>query len=307
CTIYGLDRFRVTEAVELEYGLRMDRYDYVAAQDLLSPRLGARVRALPRTWITGQAWQRVIGPGANEFLPPGTSGPWLPPERTFSPVSRRGTFTPERIDHVEAGAERRMPGAVLVGVRAFRQRGEDQIVTIFGLSPAGEVANTGHYHVGSAGDFEAVGWGVSASRSMGATTRASLDYSLAEAEWTGRSRDVWALANVAPQVLRRSDRVHDLTATVESVVPVSSTRVFVLYKLISAAAAPDIEPAVSRGVRFDVQINQALPFGFARSRWEALVAVKNVFHDEFDSGSIYDELMVVRAPTRVVGGVTVRF
>src|SRR4029079_9612562 len=132
---------------------------------------------------------------------------------------------------------------------------------------------------GSAGDFEATGWGVSVSRSMGETTRASVDYSLAEAEWTGGSTDVWALARVAPQVLRRSDRVHDLTASVESVVPASSTRVFVLYKLSSAVAAPEIEPAAARGLRFDVQINQALPFGFARSRWEALVAVKNVFHD----------------------------
>ena len=99
------------------------------------------------------------------------------------------------------------------------------------------MANTGHYRVGSAGDFEAVGWGVSVSRSVGETTRASVDYSLADAEWTGRSRDILALAHVASQVLRRSDRVHDLTASVESVVPASSTRVFVLYKLNSAVAA----------------------------------------------------------------------
>jgi hypothetical protein len=50
-----------------------------------------------------------------------------------------------------------------------------------------------------------------------------------------------------------------------------------------------------------------LPFTVAKSRWEALVAVKNMFHDDFDSGSLYDELLVVRAPTRVLGGVTVKF
>jgi hypothetical protein len=37
------------------------------------------------------------------------------------------------------------------------------------------------------------------------------------------------------------------------------------------------------------------------------VAVKKMFHDEFDSGSLYDELLVVKAPTRVLGGVTVKF
>jgi hypothetical protein len=200
-----------------------------------------------------------------------------------------------------------MPGAVLVSVRAFRQRGEDQIVTLFGLGATDEVANTGHYHVGSAGDFEAVGWGVGMSRVIGASTRASMEYSRADAEWTGRSRDLWALAQVAGQVLRQSDRVHNLTASLESVVTASSTRVFVLYKLNAAVADEGLDQVSAGGPRFDVQINQALPFGFARSKWEALVAVRNVFHDEFDSGSIYDELMVVRAPTRVVGGVTVKF
>jgi hypothetical protein len=38
-----------------------------------------------------------------------------------------------------------------------------------------------------------------------------------------------------------------------------------------------------------------------------LVAVSNVFHRELADGSIYDELLVVRPPKRVPGGVTVRF
>jgi hypothetical protein len=232
---------------------------------------------------------------------------WLPPERTFSPVSRGGELRPESIDHLELAAAREMPGALLVGVRAFRQRGDDQIVTVFGMAAVDQSANTGHYRVASAGDFEATGWGVSISRAIGETTRASVDYSMAGAEWTGASPDARALAYFASQVLRRSDRVHDLTASVESVVPATSTRVFVLYKINAAVAAPGFEQASAGGARFDVQVNQALPLGFIKSRWEVLVAVKNVFHDEFDSGSLYDELLVVRAPTRVLGGVTVKF
>jgi hypothetical protein len=83
--------------------------------------------------------------------------------------------------------------------------------------------------------------------------------------------------------------------------------VFVLYKLNSAVGAAGFEQASAGGARFDVQVNQALPFSLAKSRWEALVAVKNMFHDDFDTGSLYDELLVVRAPTRVLGGVTVKF
>jgi len=306
--LYAYDDWSVTRAVRLDFGGRYANYGYLQDRGLFSPRAGVTLKPSEKDSLTLRfsASHRESAPGAEEFIPP-ASGVWLPPERTFSPVSRRGTFTPERIDHVEVGTERLMPGALLVGVRAFKERGDDQIVTLFGIATADGEANTGHYRVGSAGDFEAVGWGVSVSRNVGESTRASVDYSFADAEWTGRSADVFALAHVASQVLRRSDRVHDLTATVESVVPVSSTRVFVLYKLNSAVAQDGIEQVSAGSPRFDVQINQALPFGFAHSRWEALVAVKNVFHDEFDSGSLYDELLVVRAPTRVLGGVTVKF
>jgi len=191
---------------------------------------------------------------------------------------------PKTRSHVVAPDSRRPPGE-----SALVEQGD----------PAGRV--------GSAGDFDALGWGVSVSRTVGEGTRASLDYSRADADWHGRSPDFWALARLASQVIRRSDVVHDLTATLESLVPATSTRVFVLYKLNTAVSAAGFEQASAGGARFDVQVNQALPFSVAKSRWEALVAVKNMFHDDFDSGSLYDELLVVRAPTRVLGGVTVKF
>ena len=44
-----------------------------------------------------------------------------------------------------------------------------------------------------------------------------------------------------------------------------------------------------------------------RSHWP-VVAVKNVFRDTTArDGSVYDELLVIRPPTRLVGGVLVRF
>jgi hypothetical protein len=298
----------VSPAVRLDFGGRYANYGYLEDQGLLSPRAGVEVKPFDDPLkLRASVSHRETAPGAEEFIPPST-GVWLPPERTFSTVSRRGEFRPERIDHVEVAIERQMPGEFLLGVRAFRQRGEDQIVTLFGVTALESgVVGTGHYRVGSAGDFDAIGWGVSVSRRVGEGTRASIDYSRAGAEWNGRSPDFWALAHMAGQVLRRADVVHDLTATIESLVPATSTRVFVLYKLNTAVSAPGFEQPSAGGARFDVQINQALPFSVAKSRWEALVAVKNVFHDEFDSGSLYDELLVVRAPTRVLGGVTVKF
>ena len=38
-----------------------------------------------------------------------------------------------------------------------------------------------------------------------------------------------------------------------------------------------------------------------------LVAVRNMFRDDVLDASVYDELLVVRPPKRVVGGLTVKF
>jgi hypothetical protein len=147
------------------------------------------------------------------------------------------------------------------------------------------------------------------SRSVSDRLRASVDYSQADAIWTRRSPDFAALAALASSVLRDEDRVHDLTASVESVVPTTSTRVFVIYKLNAALAASEAMPALaSARPRFDVQVNQALPFlNFMNAQWEMLVAVTNLFKEELGETSIYDEALVVRPPKRVLGGVTLKF
>jgi hypothetical protein len=46
---------------------------------------------------------------------------------------------------------------------------------------------------------------------------------------------------------------------------------------------------------------------FSGAEWEMLVALRSLFRDDLLDASIYDELLVVRSPKRVVGGVTVRF
>jgi len=51
----------------------------------------------------------------------------------------------------------------------------------------------------------------------------------------------------------------------------------------------------------------ALPFGLGGTKWEVLLGVRNLFRDPNDPASMYDELLVVRPPKRVVGGFLVRF
>ena len=46
---------------------------------------------------------------------------------------------------------------------------------------------------------------------------------------------------------------------------------------------------------------------FSSAKWEMLVAVRNFFRETAADQSIYDELLVVRPPKRIVGGLTLKF
>jgi hypothetical protein len=139
-----------------------------------------------------------------------------------------------------------------------------------------------------------------------------VDYSVATANWTSRaaSEEFEVLTRWIPSAVRpASERIHDVTTSLETEIPQSATRLVVLYKLNSAFAAPDrTVSAPAFGARFDVQVNQALPFmKFRASQWEMLVGIRNLFHESLANSSVYDEILVVRPPKRLVGGLTVKF
>jgi len=306
--MYGSDRWAPTEIVAIEYGGRYAHYDYLSKRSLLSPRLGITVTPFDEnTHVSASVEQRMLAPGAEEFLAPTTVGPWLPPERTFAPLAgedlrvERGRFLTVGVDHT-------FDGTYVVGVRRFYQSVDDQLITLFGLPVAGGPKSPGHYYVASGGAVDADGWAVRLSTPPTQRIRGSIDYSLARAHWLSRG-DMAAVAVWAPGAIRpQSEDVHDVTTTVETDIPETATRVFFLYKVNSAFARP-VDPTHSGlDSRFDFQVNQALPFmPFGSTRWEVLVGVRNLFRDPTDAGSIYDELLVVRPPTRVIGGVLVKF
>jgi hypothetical protein len=307
--MYAMDNWRITPELQIGYGAKYARYDYLVDRGLISPRVTMVLQPdmTDSLKLRTTVMHREVAPGAEEFIPPSV-GLWLPPERTFSQVSR-GSFLPERHDQAEIAVDREWAGHVVIGVRAFAEQVEDQVVTIFGVAGGDTPVEAGHYQVGSAGDFAAHGWGVSASRAVGDHVRASVDYTQAQTRWHGRSPDLDTLLALAPSVVRREERIHDLTASVQSIVSPSGTRLLVVYKLNTAYAASSVgDLTPNAGVRFNVQVNQGLPFmNFTSAQWELLVAISNLFKEAAYENSVYDELMVVRPPKRVLGGVTVRF
>jgi hypothetical protein len=304
--LFASDRWSLSPLLELEYGGRYAHYDYLTKRSLLSPRVGVTVTPLENTHITASVAQRMLAPGAEEFLAPTIVGPWLPPERTFAPLAgedlrvERGRFVDVGVSHDFDGTN--------IGVRRFVQTVDDQLITLFGLPVVSGPKSPGHYYVASGGAVDADGWGVRLSSSPTQRVRGSVDYSLTRAHWISRG-DMAAVAVWAPEAVRpQKEDIHDVTTSVETDIPETATRVFVLYKINSAFAKGPDPSHSSVDTRFDVQVNQALPFmPFNNTRWEVLVGVRNLFRDPADAGSVYDELLVVRPPTRVVGGVQVKF
>jgi len=305
--MYGFDTWTALPAVAITYGARYARYDYLENKDLISPRLGITVSPSERFRISASASRRSIAPGAEEFLPPGESGLWLPPQRTFSSFLPEGSLYAERTTHVEVEVERDIGNAATVTLRAFQQYVADQLVTIFGLDlPGVPPANLGHYFVGNYGDVDARGI-TAGLRAVAGRVRGSIDYTMTRADWQGTDDlNYWVLR--MPGMPGRPDRLHSVSTAIQTEVPETATRVVVFYRISNAVAFRSAQDDRIIDSRFDIELHQSLPFmDFSTAKWEMLFGVRNFFKETAADQSLFDELLVVRPPKRIVGGLTMRF
>jgi hypothetical protein len=306
-SMYGFDTFTITPAIVLTYGSRYARYDYLDGRTLISPRLALTLAPSDHFRINAVASRRAFAPGAEEFLPPGDNGVWLPPQRTFSSVSGR-PLEAERTTHVELGLERDLGTASAVSVRAFRQEVADQLVTMFGIDLAGlPPASLGHYFVGNYGNVQARG--VSTGfRTVAGRVQGSVEYSLTRAEWESGDESAFLALRVPSSGPLRAGRIHDVAASIETDVRETSTRVVIVYRVSNAFGHRPLDDAAGLDSRFGVQVHQSLPFlDFSTAKWEMLLGVRNFFREASADQSVYDEFRVVRPPKRIVGGLTMRF
>jgi TonB dependent receptor-like, beta-barrel/Carboxypeptidase regulatory-like domain len=307
--IYGFDHWRVSPALQVDYGLRLDRYDYVDSSALWSPRVGVRLAVLPRTSVSVLASRQVVAPGAGEFLPPqGATAVWVPPERTFSALVPGAPFQAETVRDYRIGIEREFSTGGhtrTLSVGRFHQDVSDQTATLFGLD---EASDAGHYYVATPGSVTVDGWDVCLSGDLGANLQGSVTYATGQARWIDLA-GAGTTVDQAPSVIRApQERLHDVTTSLETRLPGISTHLAVAYRVDSAFSAGASGRLPVFGGRFDVQLRQALPYQPIRgSRLELVFALRNLFHDLRAPGSMYDELLTVSPPLRLMGGVQVRF
>ena len=269
----------VTDAVTLGYGaalraLRLSR----TSPSLFSPRLSATItpdraahsRARPRASARARARRSSCRRRDARVLPP---------QRTFAPLTRDGFFT-EDCEHYEVGVEQVLSGATL-GVRAFQQRVDDQLVTVFGLRRPDAEAVGDSGTTSSPAPATSTSWlGLDASRTrLLANVRGSVDYSFAAADVDDdppRRDCVAGALRAVGAARRRANASTTSRRRVETDVPPTATRVFFIFKMNSAYIRDDgTRSRARRPLRHAGQPGAAVHELPCSRDWEMLVAVRN--------------------------------
>ena len=291
--LFVTDRWRLGERLAATAGARYTYVGFLPDSHHADAVLQIELHGDPRTLVRGSLTTRTLAPGGDlltlSTLAASPAITWARLEDGLRPSSTL---------RYEMGVDRRL-GAGHVGAQVFDERTRDVLLTTFdGQTPV----------VRNAGSASARGFGVTVGHRFLGVVDGSVTYTFGRARRWGERPPSAAV----PAAGRDETEFHDVVARIETFIDGTDTRVAALYRL---NAATDHAPALagtSRGVataaRFDVQLTQGLPFlqPLTRADWEILLAVRNMFY-EASQGGFLDELAVQDPPTRVVGGISVRF
>ncbi|MEO8482069.1 MAG: TonB-dependent receptor [Acidobacteriota bacterium] len=304
--VYVADRWTMTRGLEADYGVRLDRYDYLAEPNLVSGTLGLRASVAPRTTLVASVAPHMIAPGADQFVPPATAGVWLPPERSFSSLRSDDLLRPEAVVRYDVVLETRLRSAddsPVIRAGRFTEVVTNQIATLFGLPDAG---GTGHYFISSPGDLRVDGWVVGLGGPVSKYLQGAVDYRATRADWIGPGSA--RLHRSAPSAARRGTETgHDLTTSLQGTVPATATHFSVAYRFNSRFAGPLRDTPIPAG-RYTVEVAQQLPFRpLGRGELNLLLSARTLLHELGEGTAYFDELLTVNPPLRITCGLQMRF
>lgn len=300
-SVYASDSFALGSA-SINAGMTYEYFGFLSQSGYAAPRveLSQPLGETGRTVVKGTVDFRVLAPGAEDIglVSRVAYGDVYGPTRTAGSSLRA-----ETTDRFQLGLERQLSNRTRIAVRMFQENAHDQLAKVY-RKGALEGAGAGYFNVGNKGDFRTRGVGLVVSQSFGAM-QGSIGYTFGMGSALSRRN----LAAPSP-----SDKeIHDVTTAVATSIDRTRTRLTAAYRFVShptfAAASRDgFAPGVTKDSRFNIQVFQVLPFvGWNGTSWELMVAVRNLFYGDIENSSVLDEIAVIDAPARVLGGVTVRF
>ena len=130
--VYGFDTFTLTPAVAVTFGARVSRYDYLATSVLFSPRVrddAVAIRSFPveRAGLEPRPGSRARKNSCRRW----TQACGCRPSGRSRRSSRDGRSSPSA-PSISRSRRSAISARSTVSLRAFRQRVDDQLVTMFG-------------------------------------------------------------------------------------------------------------------------------------------------------------------------------
>ena len=297
----------------LDVGGRYERYDYLRDPGLFSPAITASLSPAARTWVRVTAAREMSAPGAEEFVPQAYGSLSLPPQRTFSAMVAGQPLEGQETRHLGIALEQDI-ATFRVAVTHFRQNVDGQLATVFdpNLAKGQRRADLSHYGVGQRRRLrrQRLGRRRQPPGRDAPARRARVPH---VGRRLGRSATQIdrASASSRPSAVRSGqERMHDVTMRVDAAAPRTGTRLTAACRYNTRFTRGAIGQDTPAGaMRYDVQVYQGVPYlKNEMAQVELVFGVGNLIRSATDSvASLYDELLVVRPPTRVVGGVTVQF
>lgn len=292
--VFARDRFRIGERLTTTAGARYTYLGFLPDSHHVDAVVEVELAGDVETVVRGSFATRTLAPGGDLLtLSTMAASPAITWARLDDDVRAARSF------HYEVGVDRRLGPASRVGAHLFSETTDHALLTAF---------ENGVPVVRNGGTLAARGFGVTVGRRFGGVLDGSVTYTFGQ----GRRSGAEAFAARTPVGAFDDSEFHDLAARVETFIDWSDTRVAALCRLntLMDAGVPSLNGprASSTSTRFDVQLTQGLPFlaPLTRADWELLLAVRNMFYEASQAGFL-DELAVQDPPTRVVGGISVRF
>jgi hypothetical protein len=289
------DRWRVGERLTTSFGTRYTYIGFLSNPHHADAIVEVEVRGDAKTVVRGSVASRTLAPGG-DLLTLSTD--------SASPAIGWADLEPglraSRTLHVELGVDRSFRSGGRLGAFAFREQTRDQLWTAF--------EESGELEVRNAGSVSLQGIGFTVGHRFGSVVDGSVTYRFGRG-----ARQVGPMLGVRPAALGFEEaEFHDLVARLETFIGWTDTRVAALYRVNAFSDDGEAQLAKTLGspatTRFDVHVTQGLPFlqPLTRADWDLLVAISNLFY-EASEGGLLDEIAVQDPPTRVVGGISVRF
>lgn len=266
---------------------------FVSSRNHVDPAGSLEVRPTPHTHVRASAAGRTLVPGGDLLtLSTLASAPAI----AYARIDRR--LEPEKTWRYELAVDQEV-GATSVGFRTFHENVDRQLVNSFD----GE-RSLRSLRIMNGSGLSARGIGVSVGHRFGSVARGSVSYTFGQSQRDAVSPELGAYFAF------RDAEFHDIVTRFETVIDCTDTRLSALYRVHSLTPVVGGKRANEShtGTRFDVQLTQGLPFlgGVTRANWELLVAFRNLFYEAAEGGTL-DEMAVQNPPTRVLGGISVKF